>query len=87
MPQPSRQRELVRLVRHDCGSCHGMTLQGGLGPALTTSALAGRPIDYLEATILRGRPGTAMPGWQGLVDADDARWIAQQLKNGFPNER
>lgn len=86
-PSPTRQKELVRMVRHDCGSCHGMTLQGGLGPALTRAALAQRPLEYVEAMILRGRPGTAMPAWQGLLDADDAQWIARQLKNGFPDER
>jgi cytochrome c55X len=37
--------------------------------------------------ILRGRPGTAMPAWAGLLSEQDARWIAQQLKSGFPNER
>lgn len=23
--------EMIRLVRQDCGACHGMTLKGGLG--------------------------------------------------------
>jgi cytochrome c55X len=27
-----RQRELIRMVRQDCGSCHGLQLTGGLGP-------------------------------------------------------
>jgi hypothetical protein len=41
-PTPrQRQKELIHLVRQDCGSCHGMTLQGGLGPALLP-ANAGR---------------------------------------------
>ena len=26
-----RQAELDHLLRHDCGSCHGLRLQGGLG--------------------------------------------------------
>jgi cytochrome c55X len=86
-PGASRRAELVHLVRHDCGSCHGMSLQGGLGPALTAQALAQRPIAYLEQVILRGRGGTAMPGWKGLIDDSEASWIAQQLKNGFANER
>jgi cytochrome c55X len=84
---PDRQAELVRMVRHDCGSCHGMSLQGGLGPPLAAEALAGRPLDELESMILNGRPGTAMPAWQGLLGVDEARWIAWQLKHGFPDER
>jgi cytochrome c55X len=87
LPAPARQHQLVQMVRHDCGSCHGLTLAGGLGPALLPDALQGKPVDYLEAMILRGRPGTAMPGWKGLLSEDEARWIAVELRKGFPNER
>ena len=85
-PTPERQRELVRMVRQDCGSCHGMHLTGGLGPALTKEALAGKPLESLQATILRGRHGTPMSGWQSLLSEADARWIAEQLLAGFPKE-
>jgi cytochrome c55X len=85
-PDPSRQHALVHVVRQDCGSCHGMRLTGGLGPPLTASALADRPLNSLVATILYGRPGTPMPGWQGMLSPADAQWIAQQLHTGFPEE-
>lgn len=84
-PEPQRQRELVRLVRHDCGSCHGLTLAGGLGPALTSSALAPRTPSYLKLVILHGRDGTAMPGWSPIVSGAEARWIAEELLRGFPD--
>lgn len=74
------------MVRQDCGSCHGMKLTGGLGPALTKEALAGKPIESLQATILHGRHGTPMSGWQSLLSEADARWIAEQLQAGFPKE-
>lgn len=83
-PQGTRQMELVRLVRQDCGSCHGMRLAGGLGPALTPARLADWPDDSLVATILHGRPGTAMPGWQRFVTEAEAGWIVARLKQGFP---
>lgn len=83
-PPPARQQALIHIVRQDCGSCHGMRLKGGLGPALTPEALAERPVPALVATILQGRSGTPMPGWQGMLDEQDARWIAQQLLRGFP---
>jgi cytochrome c55X len=53
--------ELVRMVRQDCGSCHGMTLNGGLGPALTVEALKERdiPKESLVATIVRWTPRNA----------------------------
>ena len=85
-PPSGRQSELVHMVRHDCGSCHGLTLAGGLGPPLLPDALAGKPAKYVERAILDGRPGSAMPPWRGLVSDEEARWIAQQLQNGFPSE-
>lgn len=85
-PEPERASELVRLVRQDCGSCHGMRLTGGLGPALTPAALAGRPRDAMLATILHGRPGTPMPPWNRFLSEAEASWILDQLIGGFPSE-
>lgn len=83
-PDDGRQRELVHLVRQDCGSCHGLTLQGGLGPALTPPALHGKPQDSLAATIVGGRPGTPMPPFRGIVTEAEADWIVDRLLEGFP---
>jgi cytochrome c55X len=84
---PARQTELVRMVRQDCGSCHGMRLTGGLGPALTREALADKPVPAMAATIFHGRPGTPMPGWRAMLSEPEAQWIAEQLAAGFPEER
>jgi cytochrome c55X len=83
-PDATRQQALVRMVRQDCGSCHGLHLTGGLGPALTHEALAGKPLDSLAATIYGGRPGTPMAPWKAMLSEADALWIAQQLMAGFP---
>ncbi len=85
-PQPdaARQKALVHMVRQDCGSCHGMRLTGGLGPALTPERLAAWPDDSLVATIIHGRPGTAMPGWARFLNESEAGWIVARLKHGFP---
>lgn len=85
-PDPARQQQLVRMVRQDCGSCHGMRLSGGLGPALTREALAERPIDSLAATIFHGRPGTPMPPWRAMLTQAESFWIAERLHEGFPEE-
>ena len=85
-PPVSRQRELVRIVRQDCGSCHGMRLTGGLGPALTREVMADKPLDSMVATIFNGRPGTPMPPWRAMLSEADARWIAERLAAGFPEE-
>jgi cytochrome c55X len=84
--EPARRDTLVRMVRQDCGSCHGMRLTGGLGPAITREALADWPLDSLVATIYQGRPGTPMPGWRSMISEAEARWIAEQLRRGFPEE-
>lgn len=85
-PGAQRQQALVRLVRQDCGACHGMRLTGGLGPPLTRQALADRSLESIVATTLYGRPGTPMPPWNGMLSPADAQWIAQQLLAGFPAE-
>ena len=83
-PDPERARELVHIVRQDCGSCHGLTLKGGLGPALTVEALADKPAEGLVATIIGGRPGTPMPPFSTIVTEPEAQWIVDQLLRGFP---
>lgn len=85
-PTAARQDELVRMVRQDCGSCHGMRLTGGLGLPLTAAALKDRPFDGLVATVVYGRPGTAMPPWRSIVTEEEAEWIVRQLMAGFPEE-
>jgi len=80
----ARQQSLIRLVRQDCGACHGMRLTGGLGPALTREALADKPVEAVAAAIVHGRPGTPMPPWRDLLSDGEARWIAVRLAQGFP---
>lgn len=84
---PAREKELVHFVRHDCGSCHGLTLRGGLGPPLTPEALKGKPAAYVKAMILDSRPGTAMPHWRPLLPEAEAAWIAETLLRGLPDAR
>ena len=84
MPDSARQVELAHLVRHDCGSCHGMTLRGGLGGPLLPADLAHYSREDVAELILDGVPGTPMPPWRGNLSEDDALWIAQRLKEGFP---
>ncbi len=82
-PEPARQQELLQLLRQDCGSCHGMQLTGGLGPALTVAAVQHKSDRYLTTTILDGRPQQAMPAWRGILNQDDAAWLVTQLKTGL----
>lgn len=83
-PDVARQKELIHLVRQDCGSCHGMTLKGGLGPPLLPENLAEKPAEGLVATIYYGRPGTPMPPWKQFMSENEADWIVQKLMTAFP---
>ena len=75
-----RQTELRNLVHQDCGSCHGMRLTGGLGPALTPQALQAKNHEFLFATISEGRHGTPMPPWRMLLTEQEINWIVDYLK-------
>ncbi|MBF0272510.1 MAG: cytochrome c [Magnetococcales bacterium] len=79
---PERQRQLVHLLRHDCGSCHGMTLKGGLGPPLLPENLIDKSPDVLENMIYFGLPERAMPPWEGLLTRAEIRWLVERLQKG-----
>ncbi len=83
-PAPARRAELLHLVRQDCGSCHGLTMKGGLGPSLEPVALAEKDAEVLRFVILHGRRGTPMPPWSAHVSEPEARWIVEQLRKGLP---
>ena len=78
----AKQAELLYLLKHDCGSCHGMTRKGGLGPPLLPDNLRGRPSMLMENTILDGRPGTPMPPWRGLLTEQEAHWLVEAMRRG-----
>lgn len=84
VPPPERQAALTELLHEDCGSCHGMTLLGGLGPSLLPENLAGKSDDALMDAILNGRPGTAMPPWKSLLTRNEAAWLVGRLRSGAP---
>lgn len=77
-----RQLELRNLLVQDCGSCHGLTMRGGLGPALLPDALSGKSAEVISAVIMNGRPGSAMPPWRSLLSPAEARWMAEVLLSG-----
>lgn len=84
-PGAARKGELLHLLRHDCGACHGMRLTGGLGPSLLPTVLRDKPADGLARTILDGRPGTPMPPWKNFLSESEARWIVESLIKGIPD--
>lgn len=82
-PSLARQAELLNLLKQDCGSCHGLTMRGGLGPALLPQALAGKDEERLVEIVLDGVPGTPMPPWRFELSAQDAAWMVARLRAGL----
>ncbi len=82
-PNPQRQRELLNMLKHDCGSCHGLPPKGGLGPSLMPEALADKNDAILIDAIQNGRSGTAMPPWQPFLNVEETRWLIGRLRQGL----
>lgn len=86
MPAPEARQDLKKLLHRDCGSCHGLHLDGGLGPALSPERMDRYDRDALAGVILEGVPGTAMPGWQSQLSEAEARWLARHLQSRTPSQ-
>jgi cytochrome c55X len=86
-PAQMRKDELLHLVRQDCGSCHGLRMEGGLGLPLTPQALKGKDPEGLKLTILQGRYGTTMPPWGPFMSEAEAGWVVELLMKGLPDAR
>ena len=77
-----RKQELSHMLKHDCGSCHGLKLTGGLGPPLSPGNLEGFSNEFLRLTILYGRPGTPMPPFKDLLTEQEVNWMIDDLRRG-----
>ncbi len=82
-PPAQRQTDLLYLLKQDCGSCHGLTMKGGLGPPLLPENLEGRDDETLTQIILDGLSGTPMPPWRPLLRPREAAWMVEQLREGL----
>ncbi len=81
-PAIERQNEVIHMIEHDCGACHGMTLKGGLGPALTPDRLNNKSFNELFNIISYGVDGQPMPPWKDILTEDEISWIVKQLQSG-----
>jgi len=82
LPDADRAAELTYMVQQDCGACHGMRLNGGLGPALRPENLRGKPPAWLRTIITHGNPNRGMPGWKTQLAPAEINWIAEGLLQG-----
>jgi mono/diheme cytochrome c family protein len=62
-----------------CATCHGIGLEGGLGPAMGAgSELVDKPDTYLVNTINNGRG--RMPGFRATLDAAQVDRVVGYLR-------
>ncbi|MBT4888478.1 MAG: cytochrome c [Rhodospirillales bacterium] len=79
----AHEAELLNLLVQDCGSCHGLTMKGGLGSALLPENMIERDSEFLADIILEGIPETPMPPWKSQLSREEALWIVEKLKQGL----
>jgi len=82
-PTSERKEALFHLLKHDCGSCHGLTMNGGLGPPLLPGDLNDKDDEDLVEVILDGVLGTPMPPWRFELSREEAAWMVRRLKEGL----
>lgn len=73
--------ELGALLKNDCGSCHGLTRKGGLGPPLLPRALQNKTDEYLFTVIQYGIPNTAMPAWKRILNREETLRLIRQIRD------
>ena len=75
-----------KIYAANCAACHQATGKGVAGafPALDGSRIVTGPADGQIALVLNGKPGTAMPSWKQLSDADIAAVITY-TRNSWGN--
>ena len=73
----------IKLYSRLCSGCHGESAKGGRGPDLTTGSWRwGGSEQELVRNIVKGIPGTAMPGF--AMPDSDARLIVAHLRSLVP---
>ncbi len=80
-PKPTDLAQGKKLYNNQCALCHGIGGTGGKGPALNQPKLTHAPTQAaLLKVIQQGIPGTEMPGFWALNDAE-ARQVAAYVRS------
>ena len=78
--------DAAKLFATNCAVCHGEKRQGisGLGPALTPTSLTKLSDAEVRSTIMKGRPNTAMAGFEGRLSSEEIDALIQLIKRTSP---
>ena len=70
------------LFRSYCVSCHGPDAGGGaLGPTLVSAQVAAKDQAFFQEIIAKGRSGTSMPPWDGLLSPQQIENVIASLRS------
>ena len=71
-----------QIYQQHCSSCHGMDGEGGTGTALgNITMLATSPDSFLKAAIEKGRDGTEMVAFDGMLSAAEIDSVVAFLRS------
>jgi cytochrome c oxidase cbb3-type subunit 3 len=83
--RPAGERDPVgggELFVQYCASCHGPDAGGGaLGPTLVSAQVAAQDQAFFQETIAKGRAGTSMPAWDGLLSPQQIEDVTAFLRS------
>lgn len=85
-PPQTTTANAVKLYETNCAVCHGQKRQGiaDLAPLLTPASLTPLGDEEIRDTILKGRPGTAMAGFEGRLSETEINSLVRFLKDTSP---
>ncbi len=81
-PTPAPAINAAALYSSNCAVCHGANRQRGIGPALTTTAMASRSLTQITNAIANGVG--SMPGYSKTLTSAQISALAQFLKSTPP---
>lgn len=71
----------VTLFAEKCVACHGADGLGtALAPALNDLKVREKPVEDINRTLLLGKPGTLMAGWENILSSEETHALIQLIK-------
>ncbi|MBN1848904.1 MAG: c-type cytochrome [Deltaproteobacteria bacterium] len=71
----------VTLFAEKCVACHGADGLGtALAPALNDPKVREKPVDDIKRTLLLGKPGTLMAGWENILSSEQSDALIRLIK-------
>ena len=82
-PPEAEAPDAAALYDNLCAACHGVKLEGGVGPSLVDEVwIGGSSLEDIQQATRVGKPAMGMPAYEGILEEDQIRlvaaWILEQ---------